>query len=125
MIAEANNKSLQPKKRAFLAAYEKTCNISEAAKASKLTRQAHYKWLREDEDYARIFEESKEIAAQVLEDTAVERAKKGSDVLLIFLLKGARPEKYRERHEIAGKNGRPIPEKIVVEFVKPGNRSDT
>jgi hypothetical protein len=35
---------------------------------------------------------------------------KYSDTLLIFLMKGVRPEKYRERfgHEITGKDGGPI-----------------
>lgn len=31
-----------------------------------------------------------------------------SDTLMIFLLKGIRPEKYRERQEITGKDGAPL-----------------
>jgi hypothetical protein len=43
-----------------------------------------------------------------------------SDTLLIFLLKGARPQKYRDnvRQEVSGPNGAPlIPTKIVIEVV--------
>ena len=38
----------------------------------------------------------------------VGQIRKFSDTLLIFLLKGARPETYRERHEHTGKHGGPI-----------------
>ena len=37
-----------------------------------------------------------------LEDIARQRAAEQSDTLMIFLLKGRRPEKYRERHVIEG-----------------------
>lgn len=37
------------------------------------------------------------MGADVLEGEASRRAMSGSDLLLIFLLKGLRPEKYRER----------------------------
>lgn len=42
--------------------------------------------------------------------------KKYSDTLLIFLMKGARPEKYRDnhRHEISGPGGKPIETKDVL-----------
>lgn len=36
-------------------------------------------------------------AADVLEREATRKAMAGSDLLIIFLLKGLRPEKYRER----------------------------
>ena len=98
-----------------------------AAKAAKIDRASHYYWLREDADYAKRFEQAKEQIAQQLEDEAIRRAYEGvekpitvagerevireySDTLLIFLLKGARPEKYRERasFEHTGKDGKPL-----------------
>lgn len=44
--------------------------------------------------------------------------KKYSDTLLIFLLKGARPQKYREnhRHEVGGLGGKPIEVKSIDGF---------
>ena len=44
-----------------------------------------------------------------------------SDTLLIFLLKGVRPQKYRDnvRQEISGPDGSPLlPAKIIIECVR-------
>ena len=34
--------------------------------------------------------------------------KRYSDTLLMFLLKGRRPEKFKDRHELTGKDGEPV-----------------
>jgi hypothetical protein len=59
---------------AFLAAYSECVSIKAAAKAVGVNRQRHYKWLQASPDYCRKFEETKMLAAQALEDEAVERA---------------------------------------------------
>ena len=98
-----------PKRAAFLAAYAKMGNVSGAAKAAKISRLDHYAWLKaEDHEYAELFAAAQEEAIDTLEQEAVRRAMIGSDVLLIFLLKGARPDKYRERREITGAGGGPL-----------------
>lgn len=101
----------------FLAAYVETCSISRAAVIANIARRTHYDWLAADEKYKADFQEIQEQAAQTLEDEAIRRAYAGiekpvtiagkrevireySDTLLIFLLKGLRPEKYRERSEV-------------------------
>lgn len=109
------------KKGAFLVAYASTGNICEAAKAARIERRQHYRWL-EDPEYAKAFDDAHETAGETLEAEARRRAESGwdepvfgklpgkdtgsgqvgvvrkySDTLLIFLLKGAKPEKYRER----------------------------
>lgn len=111
------------KKRAFLAAYSQVANIGKAAIVADCARYSHYLWLRDDPGYAEAFRKAKELACDSLEDEAVRRAHEGidkpvyqggkkvgvvreySDTLLIFLLKGAMPDKYRERisQEITGK----------------------
>jgi hypothetical protein len=109
-----SDESLQPKKMrqlAFLGAYRRMANISNAAAAVGLSREAHYDWLETDPDYPVMFEEAKKHASEVLEEEAFKRATVGgSDTLLIFLLKGAMPLKYRERysHEVTGKDGKAI-----------------
>ena len=60
-------------------------------------------WLHKDSEYATKVDQAMEEAVDVLEAVARKRAIVGSDVLLIFLLKGHRPEKYRERHEVQHK----------------------
>lgn len=85
-----------------------------------IDRKLHYKWLDVDEDgsYREAFDAAMDTAADRLEEEARRRAVEGveepvgwyqgepggyvrkySDTLLIFLLKGARPQKYRERVE--------------------------
>lgn len=107
-----------PKKRAFLAAYARCGNLSEAARQAGVSRLSHYDWLARDERYAEVFAQAEEIAGDYLEAVARHRATRGwlepvyyqgkkvgsvrrfSDTLLIFLIKGARPEKYRENATI-------------------------
>jgi len=112
-----NNKIQHPLKRAFLAAVAETGNITSAAKLSGLDRTNHYRWIQEDSTYAMAYKDALEQAAENLEREARRRAIYGvskpvfykgeecgtvqeySDTLLIFLLKGAIPEKYKERFD--------------------------
>lgn len=57
------------------------------------------KWKREDEAFALACEEAYEVGTQGLEDIADNRAKRRSDTLLMFLLKG-RDAKYRDSAKI-------------------------
>ena len=117
----SRSQNASPKKAAFLAAYAETAVIAYAAEAAKVNRRQHYRWLK-DPVYAEAFAEAREIAIESLEGEARRRAVQGvaepvyykgevvgtiqkySDVLLMFLLKAAFPEKYREhhRHEHSG-----------------------
>jgi hypothetical protein len=119
---------LKAKQRAFLAVYSEAGNISQAAELANVNRCMHYTWMGKSEKYREAFQGAMEMAADRLEQEARRRAVNGvsepvfykgeqcgtiqrySDTLLIFLLKGIRPEKYRERfgHEITGKDGGPI-----------------
>lgn len=103
------------KKAAMLVALAETGNVRLAAEAAGIHRATHYRWLDEDPKYALAVSDAMENAADLLEAEAKRRAVEGvaeplvsagklvttvqrySDTLLIFLLKGARPEKYRER----------------------------
>jgi hypothetical protein len=123
--------------KALLEAFKVTGNVSEAAKAAGLDRSCHYDWLDSVPGYREAFERAKEQAAQTWEDEAVRRATKGvteaiyyqgkpvgakkvySDALLMFLLRGARPAKYRQGVEVTGANGGPIESALTVTFVKP------
>lgn len=115
---------LKPKQRAFLRAYAALGRVDLAAEASKIHRDTHYAWLHEETPYAHFFDQCREEVAQRLEDEAFRRAHDGidkpvtvagerevireySDTLLIFLLKGMKPERYRERFsaELAAPGG--------------------
>ncbi len=105
----------QPVKQAnFLKALAGVGNITKAAEIAGVDRTAHYRWL-DDPEYAERFEKAKEQAIEVMEAEAWRRGidgveepvyqggklvgvvRKYSDVLLIFQLKAAKPEKYRDR----------------------------
>lgn len=106
-----------PEKRAaFLLAVEETGgNVTRACKASKISKRSAYDWRAEDEAFKAEWDAAVELGLDSLEDEARRRAHDGvtkpiyhqgkkvgtvqeySDTLLIFLLKGGRPEKYRER----------------------------
>ena len=118
------------KKGAFLRCYAEIGNVSLAAMQAGIHRATHYRWLAEDEAYANAAEEAKEEAIEALEAEARRRALEYSDTLLMFLLKAARPDKYRERREITGAGRGPLmvvsappskraPVKTVRELINP------
>ena len=122
MKRNAQQVATAEKRAEFLAAYRKSLTITQAAEAVGVDRSDHYRWLA-DEGYRKQFEDSQEEVIQALEDVAVARATRGlSDVLLIFLLKGHRPAKYRDtyRAEISAPGGQPlVPTRIEVVCVPP------
>jgi len=84
---------------AFLAVLRGSGNIRHSCEKAGIARSIAYKWRKEDKNFADKWNEAKEDAIEALEYEARTRAIKGSDVLLMFLLKSLRPEKYRERYE--------------------------
>jgi hypothetical protein len=119
MIAKVNNNG-HGKKAAFLKAYARCGVITRAAVMAKCDRNSHYQWMRVDPEYPARFEQAHKEACDVLVEEARRRAVEGctktiyyqgkkcgamkefSDTLLIFLMKGAMPETYRERFEHSG-----------------------
>jgi len=123
------------RKIAFLAAFAGCGRITKAAKAAGIDPDTHYEWKKTDPDYAKSFDDLRERVTDLLEDEAIRRAMEGvdepqigrvardtdglltnpdgsaltvkrfSDTLLVILLKGNRPERYRERYELTGKDG--------------------
>lgn len=120
--------SLDDNKKRFLVAYISTGTIAAASRAAKVAYTIHYYWLEHDDTYAQAFKAVRETAADHLEKEAWFRATEGlrtykfhqgnpimvenpetlemehyfevqrSDLLLIFLLKGIRPETYADKH---------------------------
>jgi hypothetical protein len=78
-----------------LAALRKCGSHARACRAVGIARSAAYSLLKADPDFRAAYQGAKEEAADWLEEIARKRAVEGSETLLIFLLKGLRPEKYR------------------------------
>lgn len=116
----------------FLDALAATGNVSRAMKAAGIPRRTLYDWRDASKEFAVAWDGALDRASGVLEDEALRRAVTGtlkpvyqggervgtirefSDTLLIFLLKGLKPQKYRERFEHTGAGGGPL----IVELVQ-------
>lgn len=120
----------------FLAELRQHATVKRAAKAAKIHHATVYKHLARDETFRKRVDEALEAGAIALEQEAIRRAVEGvkepvfykgqkvaavtrySDTLLIFLLKGLKPERYKDRHEHTGPGGGPI-QVISIEVVPP------
>ena len=130
-------------KKAFLAAFRKNGNVTRAAEAAKIDRRTHYDWMKADAAYILDFADAQKDASDFLEEEARRRATEGvrkyrfnpktgepytnpetgepyyehdySDTLLIFLMKGADPEKYAERHKVGSDPDQPVILKVVYD----------
>jgi hypothetical protein len=113
------------KKKVFIETYRQVGNITVAAETAGVSRPTYYVWMEHDESFALAVREAEIEAVERLEEEARRRAVEGvrreegvfykgiqiatkvvteySDTLLIFLLKGAKPEKYKDRQELSGK----------------------
>lgn len=102
----------------FLKELAERGNVSDAAEAAGVGRRTAYQWREGDADFAALWAEAIERAADRLEREAWRRAVEGtdkpvyqggelvgyvreySDTLMQTLLKATRPDKYRERQEV-------------------------
>jgi hypothetical protein len=80
-------------------------SVIRAAAAVDVARRTLYEWRAKDPEFAQAWDEAWEQGTDFLEQIALDRAEKGSDLLLIFLMKGRRPGRYRDnvRHEVDAK----------------------
>src|SRR5450755_1370245 len=88
-----------PKKCAFLAAFSRCGSLSKAAKRVRVDRRTHYNWLKYDPWYVQAFHQAVIEAGDSLQDKLTEMAFEGNVTAAIFLLKGLKPEKFRDRLE--------------------------
>jgi hypothetical protein len=87
------------KKRAFLAAFSRCGSLSKAAKRARVDRRSHYNWLKDDPWYVQAFRQAVIEAGDSLQDKLTEMAYEGNVTAAIFLLKGLKPETFRDRIE--------------------------
>lgn len=102
----------------FLESLSSGTSITTACKTARVGRSTAFDHRQRDEDFALAWHEAAEAGADLLEDEARRRAAEGtlkpvyqggklvgeireySDTLLIFLLKGKRPETYRDNVKV-------------------------
>lgn len=116
------------KRTKFLAALRESASVTKACEMAAIGRVTAYQWRNSDPAFAEEWEATLDAAIEDLEAEARRRALVGiekgvwhqgervgteiqySDTMLIFLLKAAKPAKYRDnsRVELTGKDGGPI-----------------
>ena len=99
----------------FLQLLRHSCSVTTAALGAGVNRTTVYRHRDALPDFAAAWNDEKEAAIEILEAEAWNRARKKSDVLIMFLLKANKPEKYREvsRHEHGGINGEAIKHEVT------------
>lgn len=88
------------KKERFLTAYRKLGGMVTAAEAVDVSPNTIWEWRQDDEEFASRFNALREKDTEQLEKEARRRALKKSDLLMMFLLKGRRPETYRDNSKV-------------------------
>lgn len=113
-------------KMVFLRAYARHGIISDGTVAAGITYRTYHRWRKDDEVFNEDCKTAESMANDLMEREARRRAIDGferpviyqgevtetytdySDSLLTTLLKGNRPEKYKERTQLSGSVGRPM-----------------
>ncbi len=85
--------------KAFLSTLRNTCNVRASCQSANVTRATVYEYRHSCPEFAALWQEAEEDAADVLEARAWGRSEI-SDSILMFLLKAHRPDKYREKVRI-------------------------
>jgi len=91
--------SLAQRKAIAIEAYIYCGTVTAACAILGFTSSSWEKWQQFDEDFRLAADNAAKAVADNLEQEAIARAYDGSDILLMFLLKGHKPEKFLERQE--------------------------
>ena len=102
--------SLGHTKKALVEALEKSLGVvSTACKAAGISRDTHYRWLKEDPEYKAQVEELSEVALDFAESHLHKLIKDGNPAATIFFLKTKGKNRgYVERQEIAVAEKKPL-----------------
>lgn len=96
-----NKTDTHQKQRVFLLALAKLGTVTHAAQAAGITRDTAYQWRHRSRTFQSEFANALEAYADHLERLLYQRAEDAeatqSVTALIFALKGARPDKYKDR----------------------------
>ena len=84
----------------FLELLAQCGNVTIAAEGAGVSRKSIYNKINSDAVYSDRVEEAKQESIERLEHVARQRAEQSSDVLIMFLLKSLRPEKYRDNYRM-------------------------
>lgn len=109
------------KKESLLKALEQSLGVvTVACKKAGVPRSTYYKWLSEDENFARQVKDIENIALDFVESKLFENIRDGKTSETIFYLKTKGKNRgYVERQEITGADG--MPTKFEIEIIENKN----
>lgn len=84
----------------FLRELERTSNVSKSARKAGVARGSTYRARDENPDFALAWDDALEVGIDAVEETAIRRAKAGSDALIQFILKTRRRATYGDRSSV-------------------------
>ena len=137
-MANRTKRTLERRGKFLAALNHAQGNVSDACEAAGIARVTAYEWRKDDESFRVEWDAIVDKHMDALESEIYRRAYEGtnkpvfyqgeqcgsvqefSDTLAMFILKGHRPEKYREniKQEIGGPNSGPIQVNVVYETPK-------
>ena len=116
-------KKLTKDQERFLRFYEEAAgNVSEACRASHISRQTYYHWVNNSDTFKEKAEEVIEGLYDFVEDALLKQVKNGNITAIIFFCKTKMKQRgYIERTEQEHIGAVPVKE-VVHEYVKPAKR---
>jgi hypothetical protein len=88
------------KKTVFLEALRDKYTVRHAAALARVGRRTVYDWREQDAEFAAAWDEAREDAIEALESTMYDKALAGETLPGFFMLKGMRPDVYRDNVSI-------------------------
>jgi hypothetical protein len=115
------NESRHIKKESLLAALEQSLGVvTVACKKADIPRSTYYKWLNEDNIFAKEVKDIENIALDFVESKLFENIRDGKTSEMIFYLKTkGKSRGYIERQEITGADG--MPTNFQIEIIENKN----
>ena len=112
------NESRHIKKESLLAALEQSLGVvTVACKKADIPRSTYYKWLKDDEVFAKNVKEIENVALDFAESQLHKQISENSTAATIFYLKTKGKKRgYIERQVITGADG--MPSKFEIEIIK-------
>ena len=104
-------RGVTPEKEAIIldALHEKP-TYANAARKARITYRTLLRWRQADPAFDARVQAARHAGFDAVEDRLIDRGMKDDTTALIFLLKGWRPERYRDRldAQLTGKDGAPL-----------------
>jgi len=129
--SDAAHAKMQSRKKRFLELLESGAYATNtAAKNVGVNHSTIWRWRQSDpgfdEEYKAALAMRDDIRGEIIEDSFFKRCVegKGSEQGTMFWLKNRLPERWKDRKELSGPDGGPIPTQININLVKSNDSTD-